>query len=123
MELRHARSPERHEQPRSLTVPTTAKLPKRASAYTWALLLARIYEILPLECPRCGEPMPVIAFITEARVITSILKCLGEPTAAPPVAPARGPPLWDADIDQTPVYDLTAPEPIPEDDFDQTLSE
>jgi hypothetical protein len=27
------------------------------STYLWAMLLARIYEVFPLRCPRCGEPM------------------------------------------------------------------
>ncbi len=31
------------------------------SAYWWATLLARIYEVFPLRCPRCGEPMRLIA--------------------------------------------------------------
>ena len=35
----------------------------RAAAHCWALLLARIYECLPLACPNCGEPMRIIAFI------------------------------------------------------------
>jgi hypothetical protein len=35
----------------------------RAATRCWALLLARIYECLPLLCPRCGEPMRIIAFV------------------------------------------------------------
>ncbi len=34
----------------------------RAAARCWVLLLVRIYECLPLLCPRCGEPMRIIAF-------------------------------------------------------------
>jgi hypothetical protein len=110
------------EPPPPPTPASTPTRPKRPSVYTWALLLARIYEILPLDCPQCGEPMRIIAFITEAPVIESILRCLGEPTEPPPVAPARGPPIDEADIDQTPRYDLTDPEPIPDDEFDQRIS-
>jgi len=29
----------------------------RMLRYAWALLLARIYEVLPLVCPRCGGAM------------------------------------------------------------------
>ncbi len=31
-----------------------------AAARCWTLLLARIYECLPLLCPRCVEPMRII---------------------------------------------------------------
>ena len=34
-----------------------------------SLLLARIYEVLPLLCPQCGGEMKIIAFITEAVAI------------------------------------------------------
>ena len=71
-------------------------LHRRAARYVWALLLARIYEVLPLVCPKCGGEMRIIAFITEGPVIREILGHLGEPTSPPRLAPARGPPLWEA---------------------------
>ena len=43
--------------------------------------------------------MRIIAFITDASnasTIRNILVHLGEPTAPPRIAPARGPPLWAA---------------------------
>jgi hypothetical protein len=43
------------------------------------MLLARIYEAFPLLCPRCGEPMTLIGFITERGSIQRILEHLGEP--------------------------------------------
>ena len=46
-------------------------------------------------CPLCGAEMRVIAFITDPLTIHDILVHLGEPTAPPRIAPARGPPLWD----------------------------
>lgn len=58
----------------------------------WAMLLARIYEVMPLLCPRCGSPLRVISFITEPKVIRKILLHLGQPTEPPPLSPARGPP-------------------------------
>jgi len=64
----------------------------RIAARCWALLLARIYECLPLLCPRCGEPMRIIAFILEPPIITRILTHIGEPTTPPAVLPARAPP-------------------------------
>lgn len=30
---------------------------RQAARYVWALLLARIYEALPLLCPKCGGEM------------------------------------------------------------------
>jgi hypothetical protein len=39
--------------------------------------------------------MRIIAFVTGRPAIHSILSYLGEPTAPPEVAPARGPPLWE----------------------------
>ena len=39
---------------------------RQAARYVLALLPARIYEVLPLLCPRCGGEMRIIAFITEA---------------------------------------------------------
>jgi len=67
---------------------------RQAARYVWALLLARIYELLPLLCPRCGGAMRIIAFITEAAVIQAIPGHLGEPKQAPRLQPARGQPLW-----------------------------
>jgi hypothetical protein len=97
------------------------KAPSR-TAYLWAVLLARIYEILPLTCPRCGSEMRLIACVTEAEPVRRILTHLGEPTTPPPISPARSPPVWDAFVwDQTPAVDPANAEPTPEFDFDQTL--
>ena len=49
----------------------------------------------PLVCPLCGAEMRVIAFITDPPTIHDILVHLGEPTAPPRIAPARGLPLWN----------------------------
>ena len=68
----------------------------RAARYLWAMLLARIYEVFPLTCPKCGGVMRIIAFIDDPTEVKKILAHLGEPTVAPILAPARGPPLWEA---------------------------
>jgi hypothetical protein len=60
------------------------------------MLLARIYETLPLVCPVCQSPMRIIAFIVDAGTVRKILDHLGESTQPPRIAPARGPPLWEA---------------------------
>jgi hypothetical protein len=52
----------------------------RRASYLWAMLIARIYEALPLLCPRCGHSMKIVAFITEPQSVRRILKHLGEPT-------------------------------------------
>ena len=87
----------------------------------WALLLARIYEVFPLQCPLCGAQMRLIAFITQAPAVNTILGHLGEPTTPPEVAPARGPPLWDHVAEPAPGWDAP-PASVPEFVFDQRLS-
>ena len=64
--------------------------------------------------------MRLIAFLSEAASVEPGLVHLGLPTEPPLVAPARGPPLDG--LDQTPTFDLTAPAPVPEYEFDQTVS-
>jgi hypothetical protein len=64
----------------------------RSYPYTWAMLLARIYESLPLVCPRCGSAMRIIAFITNASDVKRILDHIGEASGTPPVSPSRAPP-------------------------------
>ena len=85
--------------------PTTNDEPpsafRRAAARCWARLLVRIYECLPLLCPRCGEPMRIVAFIVEPGVIERILRHIGEPTKPPEMLPARAPPQAEMDFDQT----------------------
>jgi hypothetical protein len=94
---------------------------RRAARYAWALLLARIYEVFPLLCPNCGGEMRIIAFINEAMALREILAHLGEPTSPPPMAPARGPPLWErADAGQG-EYDPQA-QPAPGYEFDQRIA-
>jgi hypothetical protein len=46
-----------------------AQGPRRPASRSWAMLLARIYENRPLQCPRCGGPMRIIAFILERETI------------------------------------------------------
>ncbi|MBE0565690.1 MAG: hypothetical protein IH621_07035, partial [Krumholzibacteria bacterium] len=74
----------------------------------------RIYECLPLLCPRCGEPTRIIAFVLDPPVIERILRHIGEPTQAPAVQPARSPQQGALGFDQTAPGD-----PWPE--MDQTV--
>lgn len=85
----------------------------------WAILMARIYEIFPLSCPDCGGQMRIIAFIEDIEPVQRILNHIGEPTEAPPIHPARSPPIeWD--FDQTGVFD-DSNQDIDEYEFDQTV--
>jgi hypothetical protein len=94
---------------------------RRAARYAWALLLARIYEVFPLVCPRCGGEMRIIAFITDACAVREILSHLGEPTSPPPIAPARGPPLWEMTDAEQGEFDPPA-QPAPDYPFDQRIA-
>jgi hypothetical protein len=89
--------------------------PKRPAHYLWAVLIARIYEVFPLLCPKCGGQMRLIAFITEGVQIRRILDHIGVDSQPPHISPARGPPLWvdcDAQMDDgvhiEPDWDLAA---------------
>ena len=65
--------------------------------------------------------MRIIAFITDGPTVRDILAHLGEPTAPPRVAPARGPPLWEAvSAEHDPADPLLQCAPAFE--FDQRLS-
>ena len=61
--------------------PEPAAPPKRPAHYLWAVLIARIYEALPLLCPICGGQMRIIAFITHSAEIRHILNY-----AIPPIS-------------------------------------
>jgi len=92
----------------------------RGARYLWAALLARIYEVLPLNCPHCGAEMRLIAAITDKPSTKRILTHIGEPGRPLPTSPARGPPEWEWEFDQQPL--AQAVEPIPDYEFDQRIS-
>jgi hypothetical protein len=48
----------------------------RKAKRRWANLLRRIFELDPLACPRCGEEMRIVSFITEPKTIDRILEHL-----------------------------------------------
>ncbi len=54
--------------------PTTSR-----ASQTWAMFIKRVYEVDPLECPKCGGAMKVVAFIEppQADVIEKILRHCG----------------------------------------------
>ena len=70
---------------------------------TWARLIHKVYEVDPLECPRCKGPMRVIALIDDKAVIRKILTHLG--VWAPQQTPRTqiGPPALDPPGQSKPV--------------------
>ena len=78
------RAKKKSEQP----APTLQHLPQEAKAPSpkWAALMKRVFEINPLECPRCKSEMTIKAFITDPKEINRICENLG-------IKPARAPPL------------------------------
>ncbi len=42
----------------------------------WARLIKKVYEVDPLECPRCAAPMRLIALIEKPDIVERILKHL-----------------------------------------------
>ena len=54
----------------------------------WAACIKRIYEIDPLECPKCKSQMRIIAFIQDEHSIKDIMRAEGLPDfRAPPAIP------------------------------------
>ena len=54
---------------------------------SWVRLIRRVYEVDPLTCTRCGAPMKILAFITEASVIKRVLGHLDRKTSRPRAPP------------------------------------
>jgi len=62
--------------------------PSHVRRIPWAHLLARVFLVDALACPRCRSRMRIIAAIQDPAAIRSILECLGLPTRPPPLTPA-----------------------------------
>ena len=107
--------------PAAIAKPAAEPAHRRAARFAWVLLLARVYEVFPLVCPLCRADMRIIAFITDGPTVRDILARLGEPTAPPRIAPARGPPLWDLPAAGPSDFDPHA-QPSPAYEFDQRLA-
>jgi hypothetical protein len=62
-----------------------------------------VHEVTHYEtqCPKCGKPMRIIAFVLERPVIERILEHIGEPTKPPTVLPARPSPQGEFRFDQS----------------------
>ena len=56
--------------------------------YSWATLMARVFEIDVLECPHCKGRLRILAAIHPPDNTRKILDCLDLPTRAPPTTAA-----------------------------------
>ena len=82
-------------QPAEVTTRETEDREAAGVRSTWVRLIHKVYEVDPLECPKCKGPMRVIALIGDKTVIRKILTHLG--LWAPQIAAGRepGPPTPD----------------------------
>ena len=62
----------------SFPQPSSATVPESACRSAWARLLAKIYEVEPLVCPRCCSKMCILAMITDPGEVKKILRHLIE---------------------------------------------
>ena len=109
------------DSPAAATAAGGKPMPRQTAHDLWALLLARIYAAFPLICPRGGGELRSSAFITAALIVQKILTQVGEPTSAPRLAKARGPPLWAMQDAATGETDSQV-QPEPDYPFDQRVA-
>ena len=55
-----------------------------SSRKAWARLLAKVYELDVMACPKCGSRMAVIAVILDPAEIRKIISCLTRHGRGPP---------------------------------------
>ena len=85
----HQGCPARIETSKTDAAETKSEPGKKPRNYSWAQLLKRVFELDILACPRCGGKMRVLCAINSQPAIQRILACLGLPSRAPPIAPAK----------------------------------
>jgi hypothetical protein len=63
--------------------------PRRRASPSWGRLIAKVYQVDPMVCTRCGKRMSVVAFVTDSGAIGRILDHLGlgNPEAEKPPPP------------------------------------
>jgi hypothetical protein len=61
---------------------------RRPRNYTWAALMARVFEIDVLICPNCNGRLRILAAIHPPVNTRKILECMGLRSRVPPVARA-----------------------------------
>lgn len=50
---------------------------KKIPSRTWRGCIKKVWEVDPLECPKCGDEMKITSFIDEPTLIRHILEHLG----------------------------------------------
>ena len=73
-----------HEAPAFEPIPESQTVDQAAAKSAWARLLAKVYEVHPFVCEKCGADMRVIAIIQDQAEITKILRHLAKRGRAPP---------------------------------------
>jgi len=76
---------------------------QKAYKKNWAMLIKQVWEVDPLECPKCGHEMKIISVIDDQKIIKQILEHLGlweEEKQA-----IRAPPEIEYGITYEPYYD------------------
>ncbi len=71
-------------------VPHKSDGAKKICRPSFAKLMARVFDIDVLTCPRCCSKMQLISFITEPKAIKDILRSLKMPTAPPDIGEPLG---------------------------------
>jgi hypothetical protein len=76
---------------RADTTSVTAETQPRRCSPSWAKLIAKVYQVDPLVCVRCGQRMSTLAFVSDQHSIKRILEHLGlrSPQLDRPPPPAR----------------------------------
>jgi hypothetical protein len=69
---RGIREKTRHAAKTDIVIADTAPA-KKSCSKTWASLIKKVYEADPLSCPRCSQPMRIIAIMDQPEIIEKIL--------------------------------------------------
>ena len=78
----HLDSPDFHETQESHGPDLSVCSAERRAA--WARLIAKVYEVDPMVCSRCGSPMRILAIITDPQEVKKILRHLVKAGKPPP---------------------------------------
>jgi acyl-CoA synthetase (AMP-forming)/AMP-acid ligase II len=89
IELKHLGCPAKAKTPEADSSKSNAKQGRQLKNYSWAQLMARVFELDVLSCPHCGGRVRVLYAINSPAAIQKILACLKLPTRAPPIASAK----------------------------------
>jgi hypothetical protein len=79
-------------------ISTTGPLGAAALVSLWAIMLAKVYEVMPILCRHCGAEMKPVAVIVNEDALARICRHQGQPHGIPKLAPARDPPQCDFDF-------------------------